>query len=120
MVRAQEREQKATTKVVAFLILVHLRMALVYVLFSEKLNKFYIGFTTNLDERLHFHETAETRKFTYNATDWIVFLTIECESKSQGLGIEKHIKSMKSKVYIYNLKSYPEMIEKLRSKYKDC
>ena len=95
-------------------------MALVYILFSEKLNKFYIGFTTNLEERLQFHQNAETRKFTHNATDWVVFLTIGCDSKSQGLGMEKHIKSMKSKIYIQNLKKYPEMVEKLKVKYKDC
>ena len=92
-------------------------MPLVYILFSEKLNKFYIGFTTNLEERLQFHQTAETRKFTYNANDWIVFLAIECDSKSQGVGIEKHIKSMKSRAYIHNLKTYPEIIEKLKAKY---
>ena len=95
-------------------------MALVYILFSEKLNKFYIGFTTNLEERLQFHQNAETQKFTHNATDWVVFLTIACDSKSQGLGMEKHIKSMKSKIYIQNLKKYPEMVEKLQVKYKDC
>ncbi len=92
-------------------------MPLVYILFSENLNKFYIGFTTNLEERLQFHQTAETRKFTYNATDWIVFLTIECDSKSPGLGIEKHVKAMKSSTYIRNLKPYPEMVEKLKAKY---
>ena len=95
-------------------------MAFVYVLFSEKLNKFYIGFTTNLEERLEFHQTAENRKFTYNAKHWTVFLTIICDSNAQGLRIEKHIKSMKSKVYIQNLKKYPEMIEKLQLKYKEC
>ena len=92
-------------------------MPLVYILFSEKLNKFYIGFTTDLEERLQYHQTAETRKFTYNATDWIVFLTIECKSKEQGLAIEKHVKAMKSSIYIRNLKLYPEMIEKLRERF---
>ncbi|WP_366185599.1 GIY-YIG nuclease family protein [Flavobacterium ovatum] len=95
-------------------------MNIVYMLFSEKLGKFYIGFTENLNERLLFHQNAENRKFTHNANDWTVFLTIECISKSQGLEIEKHIKSMKSQVYIRNLKLYPEMIEKLQQKYSDC
>ncbi|AWG20935.1 excinuclease ABC subunit C [Flavobacterium faecale] len=95
-------------------------MNIVYILFSEKLNKFYTGFTENLQERLLFHQNAESRKFTYNADDWSVFLTIECVSKSQGLKIEAQIKSMKSQVYIRNLKLYPEMIEKLHQKYSDC
>jgi len=33
------------------------------------------------------------------------------------LAIEKHIKSIKSKVYIENLIKYPEMAEKLKGKY---
>ncbi len=38
-------------------------------------------------------------------------------SKAQALAIEKHIKAMKSKIYIHNLKKYPEMIDKLLLKY---
>ena len=93
----------------------------VYILHSEKLNLFYTGFTSNLEERLAFHKNAENRKFTHNAADWILFFIINCESKQQGLQIEKHIKSMKSKVYIENLTQYPEMIEKLKTKFpSDC
>ncbi len=90
---------------------------IVYILFSEKLNRFYTGFTSNLEERLEFHKNAEDRKFTYNASDWIVFFEIPCDSRNQGLLIEKHIKSMKSKKYIQNLIKYPEMIAKLKSKF---
>jgi putative endonuclease len=89
----------------------------VYMLHSEKLNRFYTGYTSNLLNRIEFHQNADNRKFTHNATDWVVFLTIDCESKQQGLQIEKHIKSMKSKVYIENLFKYPEMIEKLKIKF---
>ena len=89
----------------------------VYILHSEKLNRFYTGYTANLLERLEFHQNSESRKFTYNATDWALFLTIDCKTKQQGFQIEKHIKSMKSKIYIENLLKYPEMIEKLKTKF---
>ncbi|WP_445453164.1 GIY-YIG nuclease family protein [Flavobacterium sp. 25HG05S-40] len=97
-------------------------MDLVYILHSVKINRFYIGYTSDIKLRLEFHANAESHKFTYNADDWTLFLTIECESKSQALAIEKHIKAMKSKVYIENLKKYPEIKEKLLEKYKsvDC
>lgn len=92
---------------------------LVYILFSKKLDKHYIGFTENLKQRLVFHSNdSQSRKFTYNADDWELIFTIECASKSQGLSIEKHIKSMKSKIYIYNLLQYPEIKTKLLEKYK--
>ena len=93
---------------------------IVYILHSKKLNKHYIGFTENLYQRLDFHLNDEqSRKFTHKADDWKMIFSIECESKSQGLAIEKHIKSMKSKVYIENLLRYPEMKLKLLEKYKN-
>ena len=91
----------------------------VYILYSKKLDKNYIGFTENLKQRLEFHlNNEEVRKFTYNADDWDLIFTLQCDSKKQGLCIESHIKSMKSKVYVQNLLRYPEMSTKLLEKYK--
>ncbi len=92
----------------------------VYILSSAKLHRCYIGFTNDLDERMKFYQNSESNKFTYNADDWEIFYTIKCSSKVQGLKIETHIKKMKSKIYIENLKKYPEITLKLLEKYKDC
>ena len=89
----------------------------VYILFSEKLNKNYIGYTTDLNQRLIFHINAKKEKFTYNAEDWKLIFSLKCNSKEQGLLIEKHIKKMKSKIYIQNLIKYPEMSLKLLDRY---
>ncbi|RDI08549.1 GIY-YIG nuclease family protein [Flavobacterium sp. AG291] len=89
----------------------------VYILFSEKLNRYYTGATSNIDVRMDFHENAENHKYTHKADDWQIVFTLECENKSQMLSIEKHIKSMKSKVYIQNLIQYPEMAAKLKIQY---
>lgn len=93
-------------------------MNVVYIIFSVKLNRFYIGFTSDFDTRMEFHKNAESHKFTANADDWKLFLKIECTSKTQGLAIEKHIKKMKSKTYIENLIKYPDITSKLKEKYK--
>jgi len=93
----------------------------VYILHSEKLNRYYIGYTTNFDLRLEFHKDAPSNKFTANANDWTLFLNFNCSSKTQALSIEKHIKNMKSKIYIENLMKYTEIIDKLLIRYKsDC
>ena len=93
----------------------------VYILHSNKLNKYYIGYTSDFDLRIIFHKTAESNKFTYNADDWKLFLKFRCESKQQGLQIEKHIKNMKSKKYIENLLIHGDIVIKLLQKYKsDC
>ena len=92
-------------------------MDCVYILYSDKLNRFYIGYTSDFETRLEFHKNAELHKFTANADDWKVFLKIICKNKTQGLNIEKHIKKMKSKTYIENLVKYPDIILKLKEKY---
>ncbi|MGB3606919.1 GIY-YIG nuclease family protein [Psychroserpens sp.] len=92
----------------------------VYILSSEKLNRFYNGYSSNLVERLFFHQKAEKHKYTYNGKDWVLFFKIDYKSKSQGLAIEAHIKRMKSKFYIQNLLKYPDITQKLMLKYSDC
>ena len=91
-----------------------------YILFSQKLNKFYIG-ATSVDphERLdkHLNKKYGSDSFTAAANDWKIFHTITCDSFKQALDIEKHIKRMKSKKYILNLVTYPEIALKLLKKY---
>jgi len=87
-------------------------MHYVYILQSEKLNRYYIGYTANITTRLEFHENSEARKFTYNADDWDLVFSLECETKTQALAIEKHIKMMKSK----NIHSKPTDISRNGSK----
>jgi len=91
----------------------------VYIIHSETLNRFYIGQTADIKQRLGFHQSSESRKFTAKANDWILFFIIECKTKPQALAIETHIKKMKSSTYIKNLKLYPEITVRLLEKYKN-
>ena len=92
-----------------------------YILFSNKLNRYYTGFTTlPLEERVENHlSNYYDNKFTSKANDWIAFLEIKCPNADIARKIEAHIKRMKSKLYLENLKKYPEMIKKLIAKYND-
>ena len=95
----------------------------VYILHSEKLQRFYTGCTSNFHERLRKHSTSfyGNQNFTSKADDWELFLLIECKSELQAKAVERHIKKMKSKIYKRNLKKYPEMIDRLLRKYSsDC
>ena len=75
-------------------------MYCVYILHSTKLNRFYIGYTSDFETRLEFHKQAASRKFTAKSDDWTVFLEIPCDSKTQGLNIEKtHQKNEKQNLY---------------------
>jgi putative endonuclease len=95
--------------------------AFVYILFSEKLDRFYTGLSTlTVEERLKNHLEKRYRKlnFTQKTDDWTLFYSIKCGDYSQARKIELHIKRMNSKIYIRNLVKYPEITEKLLSKYK--
>jgi len=78
-------------------------MASVYILFSEELNKYYIGSTTvSIEDRLKKH-LADQNGFTGIAKDWKVVYTEILPDKRQALIREKQIKSWKSKPMIENL-----------------
>ena len=95
-------------------------MRFVYIIFSESAQKFYIGETGDINERLVKHNGGVYKNaFTAKARDWEIQTVIACENRTVALKIEKHIKSMKSKVYIENLTKYPELREKLISRFNN-
>lgn len=88
-------------------------MAAVYILYSNQPNRFYTGSCLNLSVRLVEHQDKKFKdSFTAKVDDWELFLTIDDLKYQQARLIETHIKRMKSKVYIMNLKRYPEMVQK--------
>ncbi|MFV0605770.1 MAG: GIY-YIG nuclease family protein [Niabella sp.] len=93
-------------------------MAVVYVLYSLKANKYYIGSCLNLVERISAHKNKlYPDSFTSKFDDWELFYEIgELEYKA-ARKIEKHLKKMKSVTYLKNLKVFPEISEKLISRY---
>jgi|SRR6478609_345551 len=91
-------------------------MPFAYILYSSSCDRFYIGSTNStIIERIEKHNLGyyPGPHFTKQAKDWELFLSIECASPEQSKSIEKHIKSMKSRKYLFNLKAFPELIEKL-------
>ena len=86
-----------------------------YIIYSASLDKFYTGITQDsVESRLEMHnKSMYGNHFTSQSSDWKIFLFIPCTSISQSVKIERHIKDMKSKKYIQNLKKYPEIIQKL-------
>ena len=90
----------------------------VYILFSKKVNSYYIGETSDLPNRLIWHNNREFQKvYTKIADDWELFFVINCNNSIQARKIEIHNKAMKSKIYIENLNRYPEISQKLLNKY---
>ncbi|MBK9932611.1 MAG: GIY-YIG nuclease family protein [Cytophagaceae bacterium] len=87
-----------------------------YILWSKKLNKFYIGACQDsLQERIKKHNMGfyDGINFTKKANDWSIYLRIDAMDYSHAVRIEKKIKSMKSSIYIKNLLKYPDLISKI-------
>ena len=73
-----------------------------YILYSHKLDKYYIGSTSNLEGRLRRH-LSNHNGFTGKETDWVVKWKQRFESKKEALVMERRIKSWKSRVLIGKL-----------------
>ena len=79
---------------------------------------FYTGITSAPDVRLRFHNSKRLNKgVTKRKMPWEYYLILRVNRKYTALRIERHIKRMKSRIYIQNLKKYPEMVENLIKKY---
>ena len=74
----------------------------VYILFSELKNRFYIGFTSNLAERIVRHN-QKSKGFTGNVNDWKIVFTETYEFKEEAQKRKLQIKSWKSKIKIQAL-----------------
>jgi putative endonuclease len=93
-------------------------MHYVYIIYSKDKDTFYIGETSDIENRIKWHNTAEfDNAYTKISDDWEVVYSIPCNNISQARKIEQHIKSMKSKKYIHSLITYPEISQKLIQKY---
>lgn len=94
-------------------------MPSVYILYSVSTDNYYTGFTTeSVDVRIERHNSEYyDNKYTSIGRPWTLFLQIECATQDEARKIEAHIKKMKSRIYIENLKRYPEMMDKLKHKY---
>ncbi len=69
-----------------------------YILFSQTKNKFYIGFTSNLEERLKRHN-QKSKGFTGSINDWEIVYHERFLTKDKATQREKQIKSWKSRNY---------------------
>tara|TARA_R110002049_G_scaffold155557_4_gene320469 strand:+ start:1010 stop:1297 length:288 start_codon:yes stop_codon:yes gene_type:complete len=83
-----------------------------YIIFSKTINRFYIGETNNLKNRIIQHQEHYFKSnFSKAATDWVAVLSKVCNSKEDALFLEKFIKRMKSKKFIFKIIESPEILD---------
>jgi putative endonuclease len=67
----------------------------VYILQSEKDGSYYIGFTSNLNQRLEYHNSGKSR-YTSKKMPWKVVYTELFETRSEAIRREKFLKKQKN------------------------
>lgn len=64
-----------------------------YILYSEKFDKIYIGFSSHLIERIYSHNVYATKGYTIKYRPWIVINVDFFKTKKEALRREKWLKS---------------------------
>lgn len=76
-------------------------MHFVYIILSLKTKQFYVGETYEFNQRLEYHnDLSKNKGSTKTGIPWQLYHLITCVNKPQALKVERHIKNMKSRVYI--------------------
>ena len=66
-----------------------------YIIQSRKDGSFYVGFTSQLDERIRKHNRPH-KGYTARKQPWVLRWAKECSSKKQAIALERKIKKLKS------------------------
>jgi len=78
-------------------------MFYVYILYSEKLDRFYVGYSENPELRLAERHNTGRVKATKNGIPYILRAKKSFPSELEAIREERRIKSMKSRKYILEL-----------------
>jgi putative endonuclease len=92
-----------------------------YIIFSSSIDRYYIGYTVDITNRIKLHNDGHfgSKSYTHKPSDWNLYLLIPCKTIKHAIFVESKIKRMKSRIYIENLKKYPEMVEKILKEYNE-
>ncbi|MAD52381.1 MAG: endonuclease [Candidatus Marinimicrobia bacterium] len=78
-------------------------MYIVYALYSPKYNKIYIGFSSDLDERMISHNVKGTKGWTIKYRPWKLVYTETYKTKKEAMKREQQLKSAKGREFIWNI-----------------
>ena len=73
----------------------------VYVLYSESFNKIYIGYTSNIEQRIKSHNELATKGWTIKFRPWKIVLTEFFETKNDAMKREKQLKTAAGRDWIW-------------------
>ncbi|MFV8373782.1 GIY-YIG nuclease family protein [Flavobacterium sp. LB1P71] len=92
-------------------------MYFIYIIYSEKLDRYYVGATDDVRKRLDEHNSVfYNEAFTAKGIPWELSLSFECESSEKAYGLEKFLKRMKSRVFLEKVMVDPSILLDIQNK----
>jgi putative endonuclease len=89
-------------------------MFYIYILYSDRADKYYIGHTCDIFRRLEEHNSAEKNSFTSHYRPWILKASFTIsESRREARKVENYIKNMKNRKFIERLIEHTEEFEEI-------
>ncbi len=85
-------------------------MYIVYILYSVRLDKYYIGYTNDMERRLQEHNRRKG-KFTDRGIPWNLVYKEEYEQKEDAVRRELYLKNQKSRNFIEALLKHAQLVE---------
>ena len=81
----------------------------VYVLYSPKYEKIYIGYTSNIEQRLLSHNVLGKKGWTIKYRPWELVFTEEYAEKREAMNREKELKGANQRRQIWEMirKNFP-------------
>ncbi len=78
-------------------------MFTVYALYSEKYNKIYIGYTSDIDNRMVYHNELSKDGWTLKFRPWKLIYTEQYPTKQEAMKREKQMKSYRGREFVRSL-----------------
>ena len=75
-------------------------MFFTYIIYSKSLNRYYVGSTHNLEQRVIEHNNSKGSMFTKRSRDWKLVYHESFKTSSEAQKREYEIKMKKSRTYI--------------------
>lgn len=77
----------------------------VYIIYSEKFDRHYVGQTNNIEERLEHHNSGYT-KSTAPYIPWVLKLVIEKNTRSEAMILERKLKNLNREKLLQFISKY--------------
>lgn len=92
-------------------------MYFIYIIYSKKLDRYYVGTTDDIEKRFVEHNSGfYSQAFTVKGVPWELSLSFECESSQKACGIEQFLKRMKSRIFLEKVIVDPGILLDIQNK----